>query len=46
MTSQPNTTTPKNSNRIFTTKQIVIIGMLSALSYILMLIHFPVIWDF
>ena len=42
MTSQPNTTTPKNSNRIFTTKQIVIIGMLSALSYILMLIHFPV----
>ena len=42
MTSQPNTTSPKNSNRIFTTKQIVIIGMLSALSYILMLIHFPV----
>lgn len=42
MNLQPNTTSPKNSNRIFTTKQIVIIGMLSALSYILMLIHFPV----
>lgn len=42
MRLQPDTTSSRNTNSFFSTKQIVIIGMLAALSYILMLLHFPV----